>query len=217
MRKIFIAILLVSLIVGCTSTQVDDSNNSKGVNSSFDVDARYDVVDDDIVALMDEENISSWNVSVKGVELNDSRKEVLNVLGSPDNYTRFEGEGLVIENLEYGEAWGFNSSGIIVHLENDRVTRITVNDVFNKNLINRTILNSSKKSIFFNFGVPESKDLLYRFIVYNYPSSGLEIITLRGEEIAFSLVPPGEVNRNYTTNKSGEKVYYPYSDEIKLQ
>ena len=198
--KWVLALIAVIIVAGCNG------------ETELVREPKHDLVDVDIYPALMNESITSMELAVKGLMLNDTRNKAIKLFGDPDNFTRFEGEGLVIENLEFGKGWGNNRSGIVVHLENERVTRITVNRGFNYLLHGMTKVGKPNDEIFFSLGSSDSKEILGRFILLQYNDLGIEFITYRGDEIGLSLVSPSETNRNISTEQ--EIVYIPYADEI---
>ncbi len=215
MKKIAVLLTALLLLSACQTSQ-QEQNPGPEADQREGLSASYEVTEDDIFDLWESENFTSWNVSVMGVELNDSRRQVISEMGSPDNFTMWEGGGVTIQNLEYDKSLGLNRTGLIFHLENGRVTRITVNDEFNEYLINDTVVNGTKEDIYFSIGTPDSRNTVYKYIAFNYNDRGLQILTFRGDEMAFSLIPPRPTDRTISENNT-EKVYYPYREEIKLQ
>ena len=194
--KLFVIVALL-LLVGCTSTEDRTP-------------AKYDVRDHDVFQLMFDGTTTSLDVGIDDVKLGDSKKHVLKQLGSPVNFTRFEGDGLVIENYEY--KFGAEKTAVIIHMQNERVGRITFKKPMNQLLKGLTQIDQPSEEFFFDYGVPDEKEIVYRMIVMKYNEVGLEIITYLGDEVSFSLVPPSETNR--TINTIPDLVYIPYSQNM---
>lgn len=199
MKSILLMIALL-VLVACTPAEIKE----------------YEITQDDIFLLMQSEDLNSTQIAVKGVKLGMSESNVLSLIPSPDNFTLFQGEGMTITNLEYGGSLGLEGVGLIIHLENDVVTTITLKEEFNSMLVGDTRLGKSDADIYYAIGVPDEKNLLFKYEVMMYNDYGVDIITFRGDEVALSLRQPRVTNRNLT--RVYEEVFkVPLAGEIVIK
>lgn len=180
MKKILIVFLVLFLLAGCNFTGM------------FSAEKKYELTETDIVSMMrNEEVFTSDQITVMGVEFGDSENKVKKGLGNPNvRNIDYEIEGII--NLEYGDSLGFNGTGLIFHLEDNKVTRITVLEPFNDNLIGLTKLGKPKEEVYAYLGKPDNIKRMvrgprveFKTFVYN---NGVEIILKDGKEDRLSFV-----------------------------
>ena len=156
--------------------------------------AQYELTQVDLFAMR---NFTADDVSVKGVQLGDTLDDVIGLVGYPDKQTKFENN---VVNWEYSTHIGLNESGLILHLENDKVTRITVKKPFNKYLMGETQVNHTKAEIYHLFGVPDqvkhvrvSQKSAMVLPLLEYSDKGLQVVLHKDDELGFSLTFPGTI------------------------
>jgi hypothetical protein len=209
MKKVLLVFVVIALL-GCMHVeQYEEESQPRDVPATD----TYEATQDDVYQVFLEENITSMDVAVRGIMLNDSKQDVLDILGSPDNFTMFQEGSTTIQNFEYSLA--NDETGLIIHFRDDIVQRITVDRDFNNYLVGETRLNGTKEDLWLTMGVPDESAVMYRFKVYHYNDEGLEFYTFRGDERMLSFVPPSDTERNYTVNV--EQYYMPYSGNMRLQ
>lgn len=151
----------------------------------------YEITEIDVLSLKD---LSSRDISVKGLKLGDSLENIIDKLGYPDSQLSYLPN---ILNIEYGKRLNLEDVGLIFHLEDDKITRITIKEPFNKFLVGKTKINNTKAEIYYLLGIPEKVDkiplkensiLLMR--LYRYTGKGIEVIIRQKEQNALSLVEP---------------------------
>ncbi len=151
----------------------------------------YEITRDDIFTI---KNFTSDQVSVLGVRVGDSQTSALDTLGSPDNRRDYPSDA--ITNLEYSTKIGLNQTGLIIHVKNSRIARISMLPPFNKHLQGKTRIIHNKTVIYNMFGAPDDLQfvqaspksaLLYRLL--SYKKYGMEITMRKNEETGLNLVP----------------------------
>ncbi len=179
MKRAFILILLLSMIA-CTS------QNPSGP---------YEITETDLFSMP---NYHSLNVTVLTIRLGDTEERVLTQLGKPDNINTYQDQDMTITNFEYKTLLETDKIGLVVHLENNVVERITFKEPFNKYLKGKTkiVPEYTKEELFNLFGEPTSKTIMDPFTVYHYEDRGLEILFNEKGWNGFTLVRPKEVTIN---------------------
>ncbi len=103
-----------------------------------------------------------------------------------------------ISNFEYKTLLETDKIGLVVHLENGVVERITFKEPFNKYLKGKTkiVPEYDKQELFDFFGVPTRKSVMKPFEIYHYEDRGLEVLFNEKGWNGFTLVRPKEVTIN---------------------
>jgi hypothetical protein len=150
--------------------------------------AKYELTETDIFASKD---FNANEISVMGLRVGDRLQNVLESLGQPDIQTDYPGG---ITNLEYSEALGLESVGLIIHVNNGFVQTIIVREPFNEFLIGETKIDQEKKDIYLSFGKPDStifmpikQDSALLIRVISYKRYGLEFLIRKDQIIGFTL------------------------------
>ncbi|MBW2990530.1 hypothetical protein KY348_02375 [Candidatus Woesearchaeota archaeon] len=134
--------------------------------------SKYEIAEDDVFSVKD---FTSTEISFFGLMLGDSYEDVLERLGIPD--VMFIPKDESFRNMEYRNKIGIGSvySGIIFHLENDTVTRITVKSAFNKYLHGNTSIGTDKEVIYALLDIPDYQSFIVNLRVFHYVEKGVEV------------------------------------------
>jgi hypothetical protein len=151
--------------------------------------AKYEIARDDIFTLS-WGNFTSNEISFLGVMLGDSYDSVIKRLGQPNH--KLTGYNNTFSNLDYSKRIGINITdpAITFHVENDTVTRITVNIPFNKYLQGNTSVGQPKGIIYALLDVPDYQDFLTDLKVFHYVEKGVELYFPNNYVGIMSFVPP---------------------------
>lgn len=134
----------------------------------------YELARDDVFTLT-MGNFNSTQLSFLGVMLGDSYEKVIELLSMPDAEFRAYDESF--KNLEYNKQIGIGAeeAGLIIHLDNDTVTRITLTTSFNKYLHGNTTIGQPKELVYALFDTPDYLSSLSSLRVFHYVEKGVEI------------------------------------------
>ncbi len=151
------------------------------------------------VDLFSEKDWRGTDVAVFGVVLGDSKEAVIEKLGLPDKEISYLGGNAT--NLEYSKQLTIAQTGLLIHLDNNKVTRMTFKKPFNRFLVGETQITNQTKQWFFNhLGKPSRLKLLTFFTQYEYHEKGLEVF-LDGKELnGFSIVYPKREESHIVVN-----------------
>lgn len=183
-----IFIILVVAIVAIVKMNVPEPSTERTERSS----ALYEITETDILGI---KNFRSDQVSVLGIMLGDAQAHVLDTLGSPDNRRDYPSDGII--NLEYSKKIGLNETGLIVHIKNGNVARISMLQPFEKKLIGKTKISYNKTDLYNLIGAPDDMQfipvspgsaLVYRLL--SYKNNGLEVTMRRSVQNGLNFVPP---------------------------
>ncbi|MBI1970950.1 hypothetical protein HYS47_04335 [Candidatus Woesearchaeota archaeon] len=130
---------------------------------------------------------TSEDISVFSIGLGDSITEVIEKFGLPDLRTDYPGGST---NFEYRDSLMVNNTALLIHFDNETVTRMTMRPSFNRFLQGNTKIGHSKKALFQHFGNPDQTQLLSYFTVYKYDDIGLEFHIRGQKQIGMSFYPP---------------------------
>jgi outer membrane protein assembly factor BamE (lipoprotein component of BamABCDE complex) len=155
---IFLCIMSSLLITGCLQL---DYNQQK----SF-----YDITKIDLFAKKD---WSSDQVSIMGVTLGMTSKEVISLLGEPDLTTSFNE---TVFNYEYREKLTLKRIGLNFHFEEGKVARMTLKKPFDRFLKGNTKIVNDKQDLYRLLGRPSAIKILSGFTLYQYDEKGLDVI-----------------------------------------
>lgn len=125
------------------------------------------------------------DISVLGVKLGDTKKDVQEKIGLPDLQITYP----ISTNWEYRESLTLDKIGLLIHFDYDEVTRITIKAPFNKFLHGETIIKHTKNDIYRMFGKPDELKLLSYFTQHTYYTKGFEVFQSRKIMTGFSLIP----------------------------
>ena len=114
----------------------------------------YEVTEQDVLSLS---HVPAEQITIKGVQFGDSLETVIEKLGFPDSQ-QVTGEGYI--NVEFGKKLGLESTGVIVHLENNRVTRMTIKEPLNEFLQGKTKIGLTKEEMVAILGTPSKLERL---------------------------------------------------------
>ena len=186
-------VLSLVLISGCAQKFLDERGNQDFRPVST---GKYEISKVDVFS---EKNWKGTDVAVLGVVLGDSKEAVIEKLGLPDKEIQYLGGNAT--NLEYSKQLTIAQVGLLIHLDNNKVTRITFKKPFNRFLVGDTqITNQTKQWLFNHFGKPSRMKLLTFFTQYEYHERGLEVF-LDGKEMnGFSIVYPKAEEKNIVVN-----------------
>ena len=194
-RYIFFTMLVFSvfLVSGCAQKLLDKQNDQNFVLQST---GKYEISKVDVFS---EKNWKGTDVAVLGVVLGDSKEAVIEKLGLPDKEIQYLGGNAT--NLEYSKQLTIAQVGLLIHLDNNKVTRMTFKKPFNRFLVGDTqITNQTKQWLFNQFGKPSRLKLLTFFTQYEYHERGLEVF-LDGQEMnGFSIVYPKREESHIVVN-----------------
>ncbi len=196
--KIRIALALVVLVVllsGCLRLEHSGQvTNSKRV-------AKYELSKVDIFSL--EQPWSGEDVSVFGVQLGDTKDDVIEKVGLPDLKTEYPGS----TNFEYSRGLAMPKIGLLFHFTGDTLTRMTFKEPFNRFLHGKTKIGAlDKDAIYREFKAPSKLQLLTFFTMYTYKDKGLEIF-LNGRKMnGFSLVSQEGITELAETPERNKKI-----------
>jgi hypothetical protein len=190
MKKLLIAvcILAVLLISGCKTEP-----ESEGGVIAANIAARphkepgvtYELTEIDMHQYAD---LTAKDVSILGVKLGNSYNTVILKLSQPDLISSYQ-DGRV-KNLEYKTSIGTKDIGLIMHFENETLTRMTVMQPFNKYLVGETVMNHTKREVYDLFGIPERfRDEAY-FRIFAYDSKGIDAFVKKEQLYGISFYLP---------------------------
>ncbi len=181
MKKI-LTILTLLLLVGCIVRPAPEVEKPARDRSGL-----LDATKVDVFDLLDKKQITSENISVKGVALGDDLATVIESFGVPEFIDEFPEEGIM--NVRYESEK--NVSSVVFNLVNDSVERITVRGGFNPQLIGRSRLELWQlENITTSFGKPDVSFDTQFARVYEYHDLGLELFHRRKQLQGFALVHP---------------------------
>ena len=142
----------------------------------------YEITETDIFAI---ENITASEIQVLGIKLGDSAETVINTLGEPDILNEHKGN---VFNLEYGSVLGLDKAGVIIHIIDEAVQKITLQKPFDEYLVGSTTIDSRDTvGVYRAFGNPDSQFEEYRVRVFFYDDTGIDIVLYRGRMHGISL------------------------------
>src|SRR3989344_2580913 len=176
MKILFLLLFLSLTLMACTSTEKP-----------------MEITETDLFSMP---KYHSLNVTVLGIRLGNTEEQVMTTLGKPDTINTYQDQTGEIANFEYKTLLGTEKIGLVVHLENGIVERITFKQPFNKYLKGKTriVPEYGKEELFNLFGKPTSKRVMKPFQIYNYEDRGLEILFHEEGWDGFTLVRPKEVH-----------------------
>jgi hypothetical protein len=176
---IFMVVVLLVLLPGCLRLDYTEDASSKKNT------AKYEITKIDIFSL--ENPWTSKEVSVFGVQLGDTKEDVVEKIGLPDLRTDYTDSS----NWEYSKGLAMPKIGLLFHFIGEKLVRITFKASFNRFLSGKTKIGSlDKEAIYREFRAPSKLQLLTFFTMYTYEEKGLEIF-LNGRKMnGFSLVSP---------------------------
>jgi len=182
---IFIAVVLAVVII------IRNNVNEPTAPEIKRPSALYEITETDIFALKE---FTSNQVSVLGIMLGDTQAHVLDTLGSPDNRRDYPSDGII--NLEYSKNIGLNETGLIVHIKNGNVARISMLQPFEEKLIGKTKVSYNKTDLYNLLGAPDDMQfipvspgsaLVYRLL--SYKNNGIEVTMRKSVQNGLNLVP----------------------------
>jgi hypothetical protein len=161
-------------IENLTNTSLPDVFEEFYFNYTPRNDSMYELARDDVFT-MTMGNFNSTQLSFLGVMLGDSYDKVLELLGTPDLESR-AADGSY-RNLEYGKKIGIGEeeAGLVIHIDDSTVTRITVTKSFNKYLHGNTTLGQPKELVYALFDTPDYQSVVSNMKVFHYVEKGTEI------------------------------------------
>jgi len=184
MIKVWVMVFLLAFVSGCIVVEDCPSPLTGNVTATTDM---YDLTQVDIFSLLKAGDITSSQISIKGVVLGSRFSEVQDAFDLPYSMEEYD-EGHII-NARYISA--NNKTTLIFHLVDDVVERIVVKSAFNENLHGETIINRKKDDITRFFGKPDFFEDAVKVRTYYYNDIGLEIYHRRRVMLGFGLIPPG--------------------------
>lgn len=145
----------------------------------------YELTETDIHYYAD---LVAEDISILGVKLGDSYDDVILKLSVPDIEKSYnDGE---IKNLEYETSIGTDGVGLLLHFEEDMLTRMSAFKPFNKYLIGKTVIDHDKRGVYDLFGMPERFRDEEFFRIFAYDSKGIDAFVRRGQMVGFSFHLP---------------------------
>ena len=142
----------------------------------------YEITTDDVFAL---EGLKSELISVKGIQLGDSLDRVVELLGEPELVYKYP----TSLSFFYGEKLNLSPQALIIHGENNKVTKIYVALPFNPLLKGSTKIAYDLRGIYDKFGRPDLQEDLPKIRRFTYYERGLEVYHIRKQMLAFALIP----------------------------
>lgn len=187
MRKSFIVIVVLAIIAFVLLAVYNEPQKTPVPrvypNKTSDVQELTKV---DVFDMFDKNLINSSYITVRGVKLGDNTEEVITKLGRPAGYETAEGD---ILNLRF-EDRATNETEMIVHLENDKVTRIAVKPGLEDELLNRSRFNFTKETATSAFGKPDKIYDTKFYHIFEYHDKGLELYFKARKLNGYGFVPP---------------------------
>ncbi len=176
----FIALLLISMLLLSGCLNLYPAYGGTEVRAS----PKYELTKTDLFAKKD---WKGTDVSVFGVQLGDTKEDAIKKLGAPDLSRDFGNA----TNFEYNKGLAMPHTGLLFHFVNNKLTRITIKEPFNRFLANATHIGRVyKEEMYRTYGAPSKLNLLSHFTTYTYEQQGLEIF-LSGKKLdGFSFVLP---------------------------
>ncbi|PIN69662.1 hypothetical protein COV93_04645, partial [Candidatus Woesearchaeota archaeon CG11_big_fil_rev_8_21_14_0_20_43_8] len=185
-RMLAVYLLMVIIMLGVSMVEWSrPSGMAINVDNTF-VDADSDPA---IIELMgndiftDGKPTTSDIVSIDGIMLGDSMQQVLDRLGNADRFQTFPGN---IVNLEYETIFDSEFTAMIIHLENDSITRMTVLPGFGSNLAGATRYGYKKEEVYKRFGQPDKMEPLNDYWVYYFDKYGIDVLMKNKVVIGYS-------------------------------
>lgn len=143
------------------------------------------------VDIMDE-NFSSSDISVNGIQIGDSLLKTQNTLGYPDKLSSYiDPYKNEIINLEYSQTLGSEDVSLIVNVKNGVVQRLTLLPGFNQYLIGDTQYGYDKTEVYKRFGIPDHQEILKDYWVYFYDDKGFGVFLKRKDVIGYTFYSEG--------------------------
>lgn len=149
----------------------------------------YELTNTDVLRLMDDNLITSKQVTVFGIKLGDPPSALIKKMGAPQYIDDF---GDVV-NFKY-EAPNTNETIIIFHMVNDEIKRIVIREGMQQVLINESRLGMNLRNITDKFGKPDKTQDTIFVRTYSYDDLGLEINHRRKIMNSYAFVPVGGYN-----------------------
>lgn len=187
-NKIFVIFLMIIglLIAGCTIKPPETDINVK-YNYEVSDKSIYELTEHDILDMLSKRLIKGTNVAVKGIKLGDRYMDVQNKLGIPDYVEDYYDGNTNLQYEKDGQPY------VIVHLENNTVTRIVVKPSMESELHGKSRMALALDQITSLFGKPtEFEDSRY-LRIYKYKPRGLEIYIKRKEMVGYGFVLPQKI------------------------
>jgi hypothetical protein len=172
-----LALFLVLLLVACQP----QSNKIGNVTVER---TPYELVYNDVFT----GNFSSKNITVLGVTVGMTEEELQAKLGPPDVKNEFDFGA--VKNWEYSAKIGLNQTGVLYHMEQGRVTRITVTKAMDKYLAGNTTVQKTKEQVYSVYGIPERTYDIPRARYFVYNDEGFEAYLNNNGEYQYAFVYP---------------------------
>lgn len=186
-KQVFLALLISILLLtsGCLGKALQEQNKNI-LDTKPKATGKYELTKVDLFA---EKDWKGTDVAIFGVTLGDSKEAVIEKIGLPDNQITYPGSNST--NFEYSKQLTTPRVGLLIHFDDNEVTRMTVKIPFNRFLVGSTkIKEQTKSNMFALLGRPSRLKLLSFFTQYEFHEKGIEIF-MDGKELnGFSFVYP---------------------------
>ena len=149
--------MLAILLVACIKTE-DKVENPKEPGKI------YDLFEHDAFQYGD---ITSKDISIKGVVLGDTSERIMELMGEPDNTTIESSKAII---YSYSKSLDLENSGIHFITYENKIDSMVVMRSFNKYLKGESRIDRDLRSIYDFFGIPEKQEdipKLRKFIYAN--------------------------------------------------
>ncbi len=184
---VIISALILVLIASVIIVNPFTKEEKTPINERLQI--KYELTKTDIFSL---DSFDPEEISVLGIRLRDDVETVLKVLGSPDNTISYPPN---IVNYEYSKNIGLDETGLILHLVNSIVRRITIKEPFNQLLVGKTSTTLPKEEVYALLGTPDEVDFVpmaensaRAFKALKYKDKGLEVYLKKDKQFGFALV-----------------------------
>ena len=196
-----VTLTVILCLVLLTSCIVVESACPPGTEVQPSTDTRHELFEEDVLTLIDDDAITSNQVTVDGVGLGDSFQDLINAIGTPQVIDEYTEDNII--NAKYENE--LDQTTYIFHFENDKVTRIVIRPGLNDRLPEGSKIDMDLSTITSRFGKPDfSEDVLLAhrgFRTYYYYPKGIELYHKAKKLIGYALVVPQLVPDDLNFNR----------------
>ncbi len=192
MKRIAFTLIIMILLFGCVSTPTALISAEQNINSKYNYEVSdnsiYELTQYDVLELLSKKQIKSTNVAVRGIKLGDRFMDVKNKIGLPDYVEDYyDGKATNLKYEKNGE------TSMIVHLENNIVTRIVVREGMNSELAGKSRIGMNIEDVTVTFGKPtEFEDSIFGR-TYRYKPRGLEVYMKKQHVFGYGFIMPEKI------------------------
>lgn len=192
MKRIILFLVIAAFLSGCVSTPTQHILAKQDINSKYNYEVSdnniYELTKYDVLDMLHKKQIKSTNIAVRGVRLGDRFMDVKNKIGLPD-YVEDYYDGKTT-NLKYERD---GKTSMIVHLEDNTVTRIVIREGMDSELAGKSKIGISIEEVTTTFGKPTEFEDSKFSRTYRYKPRGLEIYLDRQRVFGYGLIMPEEI------------------------